>query len=129
MLAELEEITNPKPKAGKKTLSAEQQQAKAAMLAILDRMRDESNKDQPVRLVFEPKTSKIDRDVFVNTLLANTSLESNAPINLVMIGTDGRPAQKGLLTILREWTAARARIRGWRSAEDAVRECLRPVRR
>ena len=110
VLAELEEITNPKPKAGKKTLSAEQQQAKAAMLAILDRMRDESNKDQPVRLVFEPKTSKIDRDVFVNTLLANTSLESNAPINLVMIGTDGRPAQKGLLTILREWTAARMGI-------------------
>ncbi len=110
VLSELEELTNPKPKTGKKALTAEQQQTKAAMLAILDKMRDESSKEKPVRLVFEPKTSKIDRDVFVNTLLAQTSLECNAPLNLVMIGTDGRPAQKGLQTILSEWVTARMGI-------------------
>ena len=110
VLTEIEELTNPKPKAGKKALSAEQQQTKAAMLALLDSSRDECNKEHPVRLVFEPKTSKIDRDVFVNTLLAQTSMECNAPVNLVMIGTDGRPAQKGLLTILKEWVGARMQI-------------------
>ena len=73
------------------------------MLALLDTVRDESGKDAPVRLVFEPKSSRIDQTEFIKTLLAHTSLESNASINLVMIGGDGRPRQKGLAEILREW--------------------------
>ncbi len=88
-------------------LTAEQQQAKAQMLALLDAVRDESGKDAAVRLVFEPKTSRVDRDEFVNTLLAQTSMESSVPINLVCIGTDGRPRQKPLREILLEWLAFR----------------------
>lgn len=107
VLEEIEELTNPKLKAGKKSLTPEQQQLKAAVLAVLDAVRDESGKDAPVRLVFEPKTSRIDRDEFVTTLLAHTSLESSAPVNLVMIGLDGRPRQKSLRMILEEWIAFR----------------------
>ncbi|MBV7482335.1 DNA topoisomerase IV subunit A [Bordetella sp. BOR01] len=107
VLEEIEEITNPKVKAGKKSLTADQQQAKAVMLNLLDAVRDESGKDAAVRLVFEPKTSRVDRDEFVNTLLAQTSMESSVPINLVCIGTDGRPRQKGLRDILTEWVAFR----------------------
>ena len=107
VLEEIEEITNPKVKAGKKSLTADQQQAKAMMLSLLDAVRDESGKDAAVRLVFEPKTSKVDRDEFVNTLLAQTSMESNVPINLVCIGLDGRPRQKGLRDVLTEWVAFR----------------------
>ncbi|HEU4621871.1 MAG TPA: DNA topoisomerase IV subunit A [Burkholderiaceae bacterium] len=107
VLEEIEELTNPKIKAGKKSLSAEQQQLKAQMLGLLDAVRDESGKDAPVRLVFEPKSRNIAQDEFVNTLLAQTSLESSAPINLVMIGRDGRPRQKGLIEVLREWIAFR----------------------
>jgi topoisomerase IV subunit A len=59
VLEEIEEITNPKVKTGKKALSADQTQLKSSMLALLDTARDESSKDAPVRLVFEPKTSKI----------------------------------------------------------------------
>jgi topoisomerase-4 subunit A len=70
-------------------------------------MRDESSRDAAVRLVFEPRTSKVDRQEFVNTLLATTSLESNAQVNLVMIGRDGRPAQKTLAQILGEWVSFR----------------------
>ncbi|MFP3786718.1 DNA gyrase subunit A, partial [Burkholderia sp. SIMBA_024] len=44
---------------------------------------------------------------FVTTLLAHTSLESNATLNLVMVGADGRPRQKGLGEILREWVGFR----------------------
>ena len=77
------------------------------MLALLDTVRDESGKDAPVRLVFEPKSSRIDQTEFVNSLLAHTSLESNAAINLVMIGADGRPRQKGLTEILHEWVGFR----------------------
>ncbi|NDY83587.1 DNA topoisomerase IV subunit A [Orrella sp. NBD-18] len=108
VLEEIEDLTNPKIKTGKKSLSPEQQQTKAQMLALLDAVRDESGKDAAVRLVFEPKTSKIDRDEFVNTLLAQTSMETSVPINLVCIGTDSRPRQKGLRDVLIEWIGFRA---------------------
>ena len=94
VLNEVGEITNPKVRPGKKALSAEQQQAKAAMLALLDTVRDESDKETPTRLVFEPKTKNVDRDEFVNALLAQTSLECNVSMNLVMVGSDGKPRQK-----------------------------------
>jgi topoisomerase IV subunit A len=103
VLEEIEEITNPKIKLGKKALSPDQLANKQSMLAILDSVRDESGREAPVRIVFEPKTSKIDQHELMQVLLAQTSLESSASINLVMIGRDGRPAQKDLLSILREW--------------------------
>ncbi len=108
VLEEIEDITNPKVKAGKKSLTSDQQQAKAQMLGLLDAVRDESGKDAAVRLVFEPKTSKVDRDLFVTTLLAQTSLETNASVNLVCVGTDGRPKQKALKEMLLEWIEFRA---------------------
>ena len=103
VLQEIEEITNPKVKVGKKTLTSEQNNLKSTILNVLDGVRDESSKDAPVRLVFEPKSKNIDVNEFINLLLAHTSLESNAPMNLVMIGNDGRPRQKGLKEIISEW--------------------------
>ena len=100
---EIDSITNPQPKTGKKSVNAEQQREKQAMLAILDRMRDESDRTHPVRLVFEPKTSRIDETEFINRLLAKTSLETNVSINLVTVGLDGRPAGKNLRDVLFEW--------------------------
>ena len=108
VLEEVEELTNPKVRAGKKTLSTEQTQIKVGVLAVLDAVRDESSKDAAVRLVFEPKTRAIEQQELVNTLLAHTSLESSAPINLTMIGSDGRPSQKSLRQIMAEWLAFRA---------------------
>ena len=107
VLQEIEEITNPKVKIGKKTLTTDQNNLKSTILAVLDGVRDESSKDAAVRLVFEPKSKNVEVNEFVNLLLAHTSLESNAPINLVMIGTDGRPRQKGLKEIISEWIGFR----------------------
>ena len=103
VLEEIEELTNPKIKAGKKALSTEQIQLKQMLLAVLDVVRDESGKEAAVRLVFEPKTSRIEQLELITTLLAHTSLETSSPINLTMIGLDGRPAQKSLRQILNEW--------------------------
>ena len=108
VLEEIEELTNPKVKAGKKTLSTEQVQLRLSVLAMLDAVRDESGKEAKVRLVFEPKTRTVEQQELITTLLAHTSLESSAPINLTMIGADGRPTQKGLRQILAEWIAFRA---------------------
>ncbi|WP_332877224.1 DNA topoisomerase IV subunit A [Massilia sp. S19_KUP03_FR1] len=103
VLEEIEELTNPKIKLGKKALSAEQLGMKQTILGALDTIRDESGRNAPVRLVFEPKSKNQDQTEFMLMLLAHTSLESSASINLVMIGGDGRPRQKGLLEILQEW--------------------------
>ena len=107
VLEEIEEITNPKIKTGKKALSLEQNQLKATLLSVLDGVRDESSKDAAVRLVCELKTSKIGQQELINTLLAHTSLETSSPINLTMIGLDGRPTQKSLRQMFTEWIAFR----------------------
>ena len=103
VLEEIEEITNPKVKVGKKALLAEQLQLKQAMLAVLDAVRDESSKDAPVRLVFEPRSRSIGQAELAHMLLAHTSLESSSTMNLTMVGRDGRPVPKGLRTMLAEW--------------------------
>jgi topoisomerase-4 subunit A len=109
VLEEIEELTNPKVKAGKKALLQEQLQLKQAVLAVVDTVRDESSKDAPVRIVFEPKTSRIEQSELVATLLSQTSLETSVPINLTMVGLDGRPVQKSLRQMLLEWTEFRQR--------------------
>ena len=103
VLEEIEAITNPQARPGKKSLTPEQQREKQLMLSMLDRARDESDRSHPVRLVFEPKSSRQDENEFVNLLLAKTSMETNASINLVMVGLDGRPTGKNLKDILAEW--------------------------
>ena len=103
VLEEIEELTNPKVKAGKKALTQDQTQLKASMLAVLDAVRDESSKDAAVRLLFEPKSSRIEQSELINALLAHTSLETTAPINMTMVGLDGRPTQKSLRRMLTEW--------------------------
>jgi len=107
VLEEIEDITNPKVRAGKKSVTQEQTQLKASVLAVLDQVRDESSKDAAVRLVFEPKTSRIEQQELIGALLAHTSLETSVPINLTLVGLDGRPVQKSLRHMLSEWIAFR----------------------
>jgi len=107
VLEEIEELSNPKVKSGKKALSTEQMQLKASLLAVLDGVRDESSKDAAVRLVFEPKSRTVEQQELISFLLAHTSLEGSAPVNMTMIGADGRPTQKSLRQILGEWLGYR----------------------
>ena len=107
VLEEIEDITNPKIKTGKKTLTSDQTQLKASMLAVLDGVRDESGKEAAVRLVFEPKTRAILQEELINQLLAHTSLETSASINLTMVGIDGKPVPKSLRQMLEEWVTFR----------------------
>ncbi|MBD7960528.1 DNA topoisomerase IV subunit A [Comamonas avium] len=103
ILEEIEELSNPKVKTGKKALTQDQQQLKATILSVLDGVRDESSKDAAVRLVIEPKTGKTPQQDLITALLAHTSLETSASINLTMIGLDGKPVQKSLRRMLEEW--------------------------
>jgi len=107
VMAEIEVLTNPQPRAGKKDITQEQKNLKAAVLAVVDSDRDESSDVEKVRLVLEPKSSKIDPAAFMAVLLANTSLETSITINLTMIGLDGNPQQKNLRQIVAEWVEFR----------------------
>jgi topoisomerase-4 subunit A len=107
VLEEIDELSNPKVRANKKSLSPEQVQNKQLLLSVLDAVADESDKSQAVRLVFQPKSSRQTQDELMNVLLAHTSLESSTSLNLTMIGADGRPQQKSLTQIIREWVEFR----------------------
>ncbi|MDO8789757.1 MAG: DNA topoisomerase IV subunit A [Sulfuritalea sp.] len=107
VLSEIEGLTNPQPRAGKKDVSQEQKNLKALVLGVLDSVRDESSDQQMVRIMLEPKSSRLAQDEFMAVLLAHTSLEASVSVNLTMVGRDGRPQQKNLLTILHEWIAFR----------------------
>jgi len=103
VLSEIESLTNPQPKAGKKDVSQEQKNLKQVVLGVLESVRDESNEKAPVRIVLEPRSSRITQDEFMAVLLAHTSLEASVSLNLTMIGRDGRPQQKNLVQVLKEW--------------------------
>ena len=107
VLEEIGELTNPKVKANKKSLSQDQVQTKQLILSVLDAVADESDKSQAIRLVFQPKSSRQSQDELMNVLLSHTSLEASAQVNMTMIGLDGRPQQKPLAKIIREWVEFR----------------------
>ncbi len=107
VLSEIGALLNPQPKAGKKTVEQSAAQLKTLLASQLDRARDESGKDDDVRLVFEPTSSRINRQEFIAQLLAHTSLECPTPINLVAVGIDGRPCQKSLVDLIGEWCTFR----------------------
>ena len=103
ILEQIETLTNPQIPAGKKALNQSQINLKTLALDYLDRVTDESGKDDPVRLVIAPKNSKTDPVALMEFLLANTSLEDTFGMNATLIGEDGNPATKGLVEILQEW--------------------------
>lgn len=103
IIEEIGALTDPQAKKGEKDISAAQKNLKQLFLNLLDVVRDESDKDHPVRLVLEPKSSRQKPDEFMQAFLVNTSLEVNYAMNLVVIGIDGKPTQKNLREILSEW--------------------------
>ena len=109
VMSELEALTNPKAPQGKKSLTVKQQQDKQLIMNVMSGMRDESSAEAPVRLVIDPKSKSIDREELVSTILSKTSLETSCKFNLVVIGIDGKPHQKGLKDILSEWVSFRLR--------------------
>ena len=107
VLAEIEDLKNPKVKTGKKSLTPEQQATKAAALTLIDSFRDDSDAAHPVRLLIEPQSRNVAQDELMAFLLANTSLEANTSLNLTVIGLGRKPKQTGFATLIREWAEFR----------------------
>ncbi|TLU76089.1 DNA topoisomerase IV subunit A [Mannheimia varigena] len=76
-------------------------------LPMVDDIRDESDHENPIRIVIVPRSNRIDFEALMDHLFATTDLEKSYRVNMNMIGLDGKPAVKNLLTILTEWLTFR----------------------
>ena len=74
---------------------------------MIEDLRDESDHENPTRLVLVPRSNRVDLEQVMNHLFATTDLEKSYRINLNMLGLDGRPAVKNLVEILSEWLVFR----------------------
>jgi topoisomerase-4 subunit A len=79
------------------------QQIRDKKLPMLDDVRDESDHENPTRLVLEPRSSRVDVQQLMAHLFATTDLERTYRVNLNVIGMDGRPRVLGLKALLSEW--------------------------
>jgi topoisomerase-4 subunit A len=93
----------PYQASGSKVLEQIAQQMQAKKLPMVADLRDESDHENPTRLVIVPRSNRVDREALMSHLFATTDLERSYRVNLNMIGIDGRPGVKGLDTILKEW--------------------------
>nr|VFK32006.1 MAG: DNA topoisomerase IV subunit A [Candidatus Kentron sp. MB] len=75
----------------------------AKKLPMVEDLRDESDHENPVRIVIITRSNRIDVEPLMSHLFATTDLERSIRVNLNLIGIDGRPQVKDLLTILVEW--------------------------
>ncbi len=93
----------PYQTSGGKVLEQIAAQMLAKKLPMVEDLRDESDHENPTRLVIVPRSNRVDVDALMSHLFSSTSLERTARINLNMIGLDGRPRTWNLLDILKEW--------------------------
>ncbi len=93
----------PHQVSGSKVLEQIAQQMQAKKLPMVADLRDESDHENPTRLVVVPRSNRVDVEAVMNHLFATTDLERSYRVNLNMIGIDGRPGVKGLNRILGEW--------------------------
>lgn len=97
----------PHQVSGAKVLEQIAAQMQAKKLPWVEDLRDESDHENPIRLVIVPRSNRVDIERVMLHLFATTDLERSYRVNLNMIGLDGRPAVKDLRGILVEWLAFR----------------------
>ena len=97
----------PHQVSGAKLLEQIAAQMLAKKLPMIEDLRDESDHENPTRLLLIPKGKRIDVDALMSHLFATTDLEKNYRVNLNMIGLNGKPQVKNLQQILSEWLSFR----------------------
>lgn len=97
----------PHQVSGAKLLEQIAAQMQAKKLPMIEDLRDESDHENPTRLVVIPKSKRADVNAIMSHLFATTDLEKNYRVNMNMIGLNGRPKVKGLREILVEWLSFR----------------------
>ena len=93
----------PYQSSGNKILEQIASQMQSKKLPMIDDLRDESDHENPTRLVLVPRSNRVDLEELMLHLFATTDLERSYRVNLNIIGLDGRPQVKDLKVILKEW--------------------------
>ena len=93
----------PHQVSGAKVLEQIAQQMQAKKLPMVEDLRDESDHENPTRLVIVPRSNRVDIERMMSHLFATTDLERSYRVNMNVIGLNGRPQVKNLLGLLREW--------------------------
>lgn len=110
VLQEINDLVDPKPKEKDKKrqpLTAEQVRLKKIFGDLIDEAVDNSDRNNPMRLVIVPKDKKADPEALALLLCAHTSLEVNVSPNMVMVDLEGKPRQAGLVEWLNQWCVFR----------------------
>ncbi len=97
----------PHQVSGAKVLEQIAAQMQAKKLPMVEDLRDESDHENPIRLIITPRSNRVDTGMLMDHLFATTDLERNYRVNLNVIGLDGRPRVRNLKEILTEWLAFR----------------------
>src|SRR5690606_15163773 len=92
---------------GAKVLEQIAQQMRQKKLPMVEDLRDESDHENPTRLVIVPRSSRVDVEPLMTHLFATTDLERTYRINMNVIGLDGRPRVHDLKQMLSEWLVYR----------------------
>ena len=84
-------------------------QIEAKKLPMIVDLRDESDEENPTRLVLVPRSNRIDKEAVMNHLFATTDLQKNFRVNMNMIGLNGKPQVLDIKSILKEWLKFRTK--------------------
>lgn len=93
----------PHQVSGAKVLEQIAAQMQAKKLPLVADLRDESDHEEPTRIVIVPRSNRVDAEALMAHLFATTDLERTYRVNINVIGLDGKPQVKGLLPLLKEW--------------------------
>ena len=95
---------------GSKILEQIAAQMRNKKLPMVEDLRDESDHENPTRLIITPRSNRIDIEALMDHLFATTDLERSYRINMNIIGIDGRPSVMNLLQILKQWLVFRTDV-------------------
>lgn len=95
---------------GSKVITQIAAQMRAKKLPLVDDIRDESDHENPTRIVVVPRSNRVDADALMLHLFATTDLEKNYRVNMNVIGLDGKPQVKPLIPMLKEWLTYRTQV-------------------
>ncbi|WXU00602.1 MAG: DNA topoisomerase 4 subunit A [Catillopecten margaritatus gill symbiont] len=102
--------TLPYQTSGSKVITQIADQMRKKKLPLVEDIRDESDHENPTRIVIVPRSNRVNIEALMSHLFATTDLEKNYRVNMNVIGLDGKPQVKPLVPMLKEWLTYRTQV-------------------
>jgi len=100
----------PYQTSGAKIVAQIASQMRDKKLPLVDDIRDESDHENPTRIIIVPRSNRVDCEQLMLHLFATTDLEKNYRVNMNVIGLDGKPQVKPLIPLIKEWLQFRMQV-------------------